>query len=140
MTKKKTGGFVKAYANGKYSENFAFGCNAIPSINCKFTQRKKQKKRLLMFNDDGHLVGESHPRATISDEVVDEIRNLREGEEERARATGLIGEDEELPQHLRHWTYKRLAKKFNCSIWTIRDIASYRTRCHTVAETRLVLA
>lgn len=94
--------------------------------------------RIMQYNEDGHLIGESHPKAKIPDSVVDEMRDLREQEEDEARALGLIGEEEELPQQLRKWTYKALAKKFKLSMWTIRDIVNYRTRSHTVARTRII--
>jgi hypothetical protein len=50
--------------------------------------------------------GESHHRSRLSDDDVRLMRELRE--------EGL--------------TYREIAEKFECSIWTARDIADYRTR------------
>ncbi len=50
--------------------------------------------------------GEQHHRAKLSDEDVDLMRDLRE--------EGL--------------SYRQIGDKFECSMWTARDICAYRTR------------
>ena len=57
---------------------------------------------------NGHRArGEKHYRARLTDAEVELIRQVYE--------SGGIG-------------YRKLAKKFDCSQWTIRDIVQYRTR------------
>lgn len=57
-------------------------------------------------NPKGYRIGESHHRAKLSD---DDVRLIRELDRE-----GL--------------SYAEIAEKFEASQWTIRDIATYRTR------------
>ena len=52
-------------------------------------------------------LGERHPKAKLSDDDVRLIRELRE--------------KHGLP-------YSKIAEKFECSLWTVRDIATYATR------------
>lgn len=56
----------------------------------------------------GHRRGEAHPRANLTDQDVELMRELHE-------------------QH--QLGYKRLALKFECSKETARDVCTYRTRC-----------
>ena len=57
-------------------------------------------------NDIGRPVGESHPRARLSDDDVELIRQLRD-----------VG-----------MAWRRIAEKFEVSVWTVRDICSHRRR------------
>lgn len=50
--------------------------------------------------------GERHHRAKLSDTDVELMRRLREG--------GM--------------TYREIAEKFECSLWTARDIVTFRSR------------
>lgn len=55
----------------------------------------------------GHRAGASHPRARLTTEEVEDMRNMRE----------------------EHGTsYAKLARLFECGISTARDIVTYRTR------------
>lgn len=57
-------------------------------------------------------LGEAHHRAQITDDLVREMRRMYiEKKQEKAR-----------------FGYSSLAKVFNCSRWTARDIVTYRTR------------
>ncbi len=58
-------------------------------------------------NEKGVRVGEDHQRATLTDHDVELMRELREAEG--------IG-------------YKRLAKMFDTSVRTVRDIVNYKRR------------
>jgi len=57
-------------------------------------------------NPKGYRIGEDHQKAKLSDDDVELIRDLRDG--------GM--------------TYREISEKFECSYWTARDIADYRTR------------
>lgn len=63
--------------------------------------------RSVTRNHTGPRVGESHPRAKLSDEKVREMRHDHE-------KNGM--------------TWGQLACKYNTSYWTVRDIVSYITR------------
>jgi DNA-binding Lrp family transcriptional regulator len=52
-------------------------------------------------------IGERHPKAKLTDDDVRLMRALRE-------------------QH--KMPYREIAEKFECSIWTARDIVTYATR------------
>jgi hypothetical protein len=65
------------------------------------------KKVLIGVNKSGRRVGESHPRAVLSDSQVDLMREMHE-------ELG-IG-------------YRRLAAKFSVSKRTVRDICAYKRR------------
>jgi hypothetical protein len=65
--------------------------------------------RAIRRNHTGHRMGEDHHRAKLSDAEVAAIRaDYRPGQ----RGHG----------------YQSLAYKYETSIWTIRDILTYRTR------------
>ena len=57
-------------------------------------------------NHTGHRIGQDHHRAKLPDDDVRLMRALRDG--------GM--------------TYREIAEKFECSIWTARDIVTYTTR------------
>jgi|APSaa5957512576_1039674.scaffolds.fasta_scaffold312101_2 hypothetical protein len=57
-------------------------------------------------NARGWLIGDDHPRAKLTDHDVCLMRELREG--------GMV--------------YREIAEKFECSLWTARDIVNYRSR------------
>lgn len=67
------------------------------------------KTKMLALNEKRYRIGESHHRARLTDDQVDAIRELHE--------------DEHNP-----WGYRRLAKHFNVSKSTVRDICQYRIR------------
>lgn len=50
--------------------------------------------------------GERHQKARLSDQDVELMRQLREG--------GM--------------TYREIAEKFECSLWTVRSIVTYQSR------------
>lgn len=57
-------------------------------------------------NPQGYRIGEGHHRAKLSDRQVECIRRLRDG----------------------GFSYRQIAEHMQCSMWTVRDIADYRTR------------
>lgn len=64
---------------------------------------------LVAVNDRGRLIGESHPRAKLSDHEVDLIRELAED--------GM--------------SYQQIAEKFECSRSTVQAIVECRIRAST---------
>lgn len=66
--------------------------------------------KLLALNANHYRVGETHHRAKLTDAQVDEMRDLHEDDG--------VG-------------YRTLAKRFNVSKSTVRDICNYRTRAQT---------
>ena len=54
----------------------------------------------------GWRTGERHQKARLSDQDVELMRQLREG--------GM--------------TYREIAEKFECSLWTVRSIVTYASR------------
>lgn len=73
--------------------------------------------RLVWVSESGHVVGEDHPAAVLSDAQVDEMRDLHEDQ---------------------RWGYKRLARRFRCSPSTVRAIVTYRHRVATRVRCRRV--
>lgn len=61
-------------------------------------------------NEKGYRIGEAHPKAKLSDEDVDRIREYRE---DSGKSYGFI------------------AMKFHISRFTVRDICTYRRRAQT---------
>lgn len=82
-----------------------------------------KRVRLVAVNARGHRVGQDHPRARLSDHEVDLIREL-------AEERGANGK--------RVWGFRKLAKKFDVSQWTIAAIIYGRCRCESVAGFRRV--
>lgn len=78
---------------------------------------KNYKFKLVAVNENGQRVGETHPRARLTDADVDLIRELREDH-------GL--------------TYQQLADKFDVSKSLIRYICKYQRRAQTPATWRRV--
>lgn len=68
------------------------------------------EQRTLTLNERRYRIGESHHRAKLTDEQVDQMRELHEEQG--------IG-------------YRTLAKQFNVSKRTVRDIVQYKTRAQT---------
>jgi transposase len=66
--------------------------------------------KTLTLNDRRYRIGESHHRAKLTDEQVDQMRELHEEQG--------IG-------------YRTLAKQFDVSKRTVRDIVHYKTRAQT---------
>lgn len=69
---------------------------------------------LVAVNEKGLRIGKTHPRAKYSDSEIDLVLELR---------------DEGLG-------YKRIAKKLEMPIRTVRDICNGRRRCQTAARFR----
>jgi DNA invertase Pin-like site-specific DNA recombinase len=55
----------------------------------------------------GRRIGECHPKAKLTDDDVRLMRELRE-------RYGM--------------SYGKIAEKFECSLWTVREIVNYQTR------------
>lgn len=75
------------------------------------------KGRLVKVNDRGLRVGEDHQHAKLTDHEVELMRHLHEVDK--------VG-------------YRRLAKMFDLSKTTVRNICNYRWRCQTVVGFRKV--
>lgn len=69
------------------------------------------------YNENGRRVGQSHPKAKLSDEQIDKIR---EDHEERGMTAG------------------QLAIKYGSTKKTIEPILSYKVRCQTPANYRRI--
>lgn len=69
-------------------------------------------QKTLTLNDRRYRIGESHHRARLTDEQVDLMRELHE-------------------QEIDPWGYRRLAKRFDVSKSTARDICQYKIRAQT---------
>ena len=65
------------------------------------------------YSEAGKRVGESHPRCTISNDRVDEVRELHED----------CG-----------WSYARIARKFKIPIPTIAKLCRYERRATSPAR------
>lgn len=70
---------------------------------------------LRAINERGHLIGETHPRAKLTDRQVDELRDMYEEES---------------------WSISHLAQWFGLSVSTVHSIVTYRTRAQTPAAWR----
>lgn len=82
------------------------------------------RKTHVALNETGtQRIGEDHPRAKLSDAEVERMRDLYE-----AAAPGEPG----------HVGYRALAKLFNCSKRTVRDICNYSKRNQWVARWKRV--
>jgi FixJ family two-component response regulator len=81
--------------------------------------------KVVAVDEHGRRVGESHPRAKLTDHEVELIRQLAEGELVR-NAQGRF-----VKQGL---TYAEIAAKFDISSETVKSIALYRKRATTVAR------
>jgi hypothetical protein len=73
-------------------------------------------------NERGYVIGEGHPKATLSNHEVDLMRELHE----------------EFPVgHPQHMGYRRLAKKFEVTKTAARKICTYHSRAqYPVAFTK----
>lgn len=81
-----------------------------------------RKKQLLFgYTERGSPVGETHPRAKLTDHDCDLIRELAENNE-------LTGE--------KGLSYSVIAEKFDCSKSTVRDIIKCRRRYQQPARWR----
>ena len=74
--------------------------------------------RYVGVNDHGNPVGEYHPRAKLTDEDVELIRQLRES-------------DPPMPM-------REIAAKFEVSVGTVHDVVSYRRRATSYVGWRKV--
>jgi len=71
---------------------------------------KRRKVVIIAVNEQGYRIGSSHHNCTISDEVVDKMRDLHEDQ--------FIG-------------YRRLAKMFNLPRSVVAKICKYERRAQT---------
>lgn len=76
------------------------------------------RKIIIPVDERGNALGEYHHRAKLSDEEVEQIRDLHDA--------GVMG-------------YKRLARVYDVSPVTIRDVVTYRSRSTTIAGYRTKL-
>lgn len=74
-------------------------------------------RRYVAYSELGHRIGETHPRATISDETVDMIREYHEE---------------------RGWSYERISRKVKISYHTIAKLCRYERRAQVPARWRRV--
>lgn len=72
----------------------------------------------IAYSEDGRRCGESHPRSTISDEVVEKIRDMHEYE-------GM--------------SYPKIAKKTKLPVCTIAKLCRYERRATTVVRWKRTL-
>jgi hypothetical protein len=70
-------------------------------------------KKKVFISETGNRCGESHPKATVSDEEVGWMRELHEVHD--------IG-------------MREIARKFECPLRTVRDILAYRSRYATISK------
>lgn len=75
--------------------------------------------RMVAVNAAGRRIGEDHPRANFSNHEIDTIREMYEEYP--------VGDP-------RHIGYRALAKIWECSRETIRDICNYRHRNQVTAR------
>lgn len=80
------------------------------------TRRDDPKPRFVPVDEHGRRIGEGHPRAKLTDEEVELIRQLAEGD---ARYPPM--------------SYRVIAEKFEIGVATVYDIVHYRRRASTVA-------
>jgi DNA-directed RNA polymerase specialized sigma24 family protein len=76
------------------------------------------KTKLVLVNDRGRRIGETHPRAKLTDHEVDLIRELAE--------EGM--------------THREIAAKFDVTKDAIKSIGSYRRRAYTPSRMKRVPA
>lgn len=74
-------------------------------------------KKQVAVNELGRRIGEDAPHAVLKNNQVDALLDL----------------------HDEGMGYKRLAKKFNVSIRSVRDIVSFKRRSQTIAGWKMVL-
>lgn len=83
-----------------------------PLIGPELRTAARLGRRRLLYAESGKLIGESHPKAILTDHEVDLLFELRE--EGR--------------------TYAWLAEKFEIPIHTVRSICRGRTRSRTIVR------
>lgn len=66
--------------------------------------------KIRAINERGFLIGETHPRAKLTDRQVDELRDMYEEEA---------------------WSISHLALWFGLSVSTVHSIVTYQTRAQT---------
>lgn len=73
--------------------------------------------QVVAVNERGNRMGETHHRAKLTDEQVETMREL----------------------HQQGWGFKRLARAFNVSRETARDIVLYRRRAQLAVGWKVVV-
>lgn len=107
------------------------------------------KRAYVFVNEAGRRVGESHPRAKLTDHEVDLIRQLAEGigdvppsygwtprqvEDFRFLCEGQSDEKGDVIQP--RMVHEEIARKFEASVSTIKSICCYRRRAQTPARAK----
>lgn len=64
-------------------------------------------RKLVAYNELGFRIGETHPRSTISDELVETVREYHED---------------------RGWSYERISRRFKLSYPTVAKLCRYERR------------
>lgn len=80
---------------------------------------QRPTRSFIVVNEKGRRIGESHPRARLSDHEVDLMLTLREEY---------------------HMSYGMLAAKFECSKSSVAKLCKYERRCQTPAAFKPVSA
>jgi hypothetical protein len=76
------------------------------------------RKVFIAVDENGLRIGETHPRAKLTDVQVDEMRDLRE---------------------MKGWTYDQLAEHFSVPYITVQKICTYERRASTIARWKVLL-
>lgn len=76
------------------------------------------RKVFVAVDENGLRIGETHPNARLTDQQVDQIRDLHENDK---------------------WDCQRLAAHFAAPLITIRKICSYERRASTIARWKVLL-
>lgn len=82
-------------------------------------------------NERGRRVGETHPRAKLTDHEVDLIRELAEGELQRNPKSGRW-------ERVGAMSYAEIAKKFEVAKDTVESIVLCRRRAHIAIRLKRV--
>lgn len=95
------------------------------------THQSAKKRRLLAVNDRGHVIGEQHHRAKLTDHDVDLVLDLLEARDAliaKLRRAGASCRQVQLALIVTQLSAEHIAGKFEVSRRTIRDIGLGRIR------------
>ena len=81
-------------------------------------------EKIIIVNARGFRIGESHPRAKLSDSDVEQIRNMGAERDDKGR---------------RIFGRRRIAKKMGVSTWTIRSILDGVRRIQKADSCRMII-